>query len=152
MFIGRAALLCIAAAKERRVDLRNDTLALGHVEAIEWPEVDGRFCFEHHAQPQQPRQACVGRGCNLPLHVEVKHAFWSSGPLLAETQLSRITCARIVVTEEIDVGVRISGRPVAHEVVEELIPGFDPVALHVARRKRERMVNADDYGLAGPDA
>lgn len=31
-------------------------------------------------------------------------------------------------------------------VVEELIPGFDPVALHVARRKRERVVDADVPG------
>src|SRR6056297_461801 len=93
----------------------------------------------------------MGRFGHLSLHVEMEHAFGPGRPLFAKPELARLTRSRVAITKKIDVGIRIRRRPVPHEVVEELIPALDPIALHVAHREREGVVDTDDYRLAGLD-
>jgi len=44
------------------------------------------------------------------------------------------------------VGIRISRRPVLHEVVEELILALDPIARHAAHREKEGVIDTDVTG------
>ena len=51
LLIGRSVVPRKAPAEERRVNFGDNTFALRHVEAIEWPEVGAQISAEHLAQP-----------------------------------------------------------------------------------------------------
>lgn len=86
----------------------------------------------------------MGGGRDLPLHVELEHAFRPGGPFLAESQFVVCTGAPIAFPNEADVGVRVGRRPVVHEIFEKAVPTRQTVALEVTDRERESMVDADN--------
>ena len=51
---------------------------------------------------------------------------------------------RVLLSNEIDVGMRLVGRPVRAEVVEELVPVLEAVALEIGDREAEGVVDPGD--------
>jgi hypothetical protein len=101
------------------------------------------------AEVIDPRQAGVGGLGEAVLDVELEDALGKGGPLAGEPVLVGIAGARIARQQLADRD--LVRRPVSLEVLQELVPALETVAVHVALRKGERMVEPDDGGLSARD-
>jgi hypothetical protein len=105
-----------------------------------------RPCVGHHSKPQQPWQTGVRRFGYLSLHIELKYALRGSRPFLAKTQFACSARPPITFAVKINIRMRIGCGPMAHEVIEKLVPVRNSIVLHIAQRKRKGMINTDDDG------
>ena len=83
------------------------------------------------------------------LHVEVKDGFGAAGAFHGQPPPTGIPHPRRAIPgesipHEIDIGVVCVGRPVAVEVVEEVLPiGWQAINLKISKGEREGVVDAD---------
>ena len=86
------------------------------------------------------------------LHIEMKYRFCTTRTLFSQAPpssaaRSRRAVAVDAITDEINIGVIVIGRPMALEIVEERRPiGQQPMHLEIAQREGKPVVDADQRG------
>jgi hypothetical protein len=146
VLVAATVIFGVTLAEYRRVDLGDHRLTIGHIPAIEWPDVN--FVADLVPDPPQPWKPCVRGLGNRALHVELKDRLGRRCPLLGQSKVfvraSAIWRAFFTVPDEIDVSVFLVGRPVLAEVVEKFGPRLELVVLKVVEREREAVVDPGD--------
>ena len=105
-------------------------------------------CRGTTAKVTKPRDPCPRGMCDLPGEAELEDALCARCPPFAQPQLARAATRRILGAAGLDGRALVGGRPIGNEVVEEIVPTRNLVAVRVAGGEAERVVDADDDPLA----
>jgi hypothetical protein len=126
LLVDRPVLLGVPVSEDRRVHLDEHRLALGHIPTIEGPEMHP--VADLPSNRPQPRDTGVRGVGDPPFALEPEDTLPRRGPQLDEADLvAAAGPGRVPVPDEVHVGVRLVGRPVDAEVVEELVPALELV-------------------------
>src|SRR4051812_41250230 len=143
VLVDRPSLSGIAVSGARRGHLGQHRPVIRDVPAVEGPEMHP-VAYLSPDRPQPGDASVRGLG-HTAMAREPEDAPRRMGPHLDEPEL--ITAAgprRVLLSYEIDVVVRLIRRPVRAEVVEELIPVLEAVALEIGDREAEGVVDPGD--------
>src|SRR5208283_5946501 len=101
--------------------------------SIEGPEVD--LLPDFRPDPVQPRNPGMGGAGHLSRNTELKIALGRGGPSFRNAEFVPRAGSGVARAKPLDGGMVLVGRPVFHEVSQEVIPVAQPVPLKIGERE-----------------